>query len=810
MAEANDLHPSPELLSDFALGKLEDDQLAAVACHLSDCATCRETAAATTDSLLDLLRPDPLAPANDSSDVQDTLSLPFPLRHHCRYRFIRELGRGGMGSVYLAEHRMMKQFRAIKIITPSQSGNPRAVERFKREIALLSKLCHPAIVQGFDGEDAGGLYLLVMEYIEGESLAQVLERRGPLPIGTACEYARQVAFGLQYAHEQGLVHRDIKPANLMLTTAGQVKILDFGLARLTSESQPEASLTQEHAAMGTPDYVAPEQALDARNADICADIYALGCTLFCLLTGKPPFGKPSALAVSVAHLQEPPPSLSELRPDAPAELCDLVHRMLAKLPGQRPQTPEEVAACLTPFVSPEAAGVPEPVSGLPAVPLREEEHPRAPGDRLPSAGSDPRIAVWRKRRVRLAVVGAGVLAAVALIIWAAAGFRERTQDQTSGTEEPPHPGLPGKSVQLSPDGFIPLFNGKDLAGWRSWQGEARGWKVEDGALVCRGEWSILYNERGDFEDFHLRVEALVEDGVRSGIRFRCPFTPHDPDAYEVVLNGTAQELQRTGSLSGLAPVGQRLHAAAEWFTLEVIARGHNIVTRVNGRRAATFLGPAFKKGRIALMGNCTRGCVKYRKIEIKPLSPARAPFAREARGEFVPLFNGKDLKGWAAASGGDGGWIVEDGCLVARGPVKELYTDYGYFENFHLRAEARINDGGYAIVGWRAYRNVHRAGAPQAYCLILNATGLSTQRTGSLADLAPFSTVLHRPDEWITVEVVARGDHLLLKVNGKTTVDHHEPRFRMGHIFLGQETPKSEVWFRGIEIKELTPPGENP
>jgi serine/threonine protein kinase len=264
-----------------------------------------------------LLRPDEVAPAapdTDPSGQDARFAIPAPLRNHFRYRIIRRLGRGGMGSVFLAEHRLMKQLRAIKVINPALIDNPRAVERFTREIDLLSKLRHPAIVQGFDGEEAAGLYLLVMEYIEGETLDQVIERQGLLPVGLACEYARQAAEGLQYAHEQGLVHRDIKPANLMLTADGQIKILDFGLARLRSESRADTGLTQEHASIGTPDYSAPEQALDACNADICADIYSLGCTLFYLLTGRPPFGKPSAFAVSVAHLHEPPPSLRELRP----------------------------------------------------------------------------------------------------------------------------------------------------------------------------------------------------------------------------------------------------------------------------------------------------------------------------------------------------------------------------------------------------------------------------------------------------------------------------------------------------------------
>jgi len=218
-----------------------------------------------------------------------------------------------------------------------------------------------------------------MEYVEGTSLAQLVEGHGPLPPGKACDYARQAALGLQHAFEQGMVHRDIKPHNLMLTPGGQVKVLDFGLARFAQETRPAGALTQPPAAtpcaasaatpcaasadtltqagavMGTPDYMAPEQIRDAHAADTRADIYSLGCTLYALLAGRPPFPEGTVLQKAAAHLEEAPRPLAELRRDLPPGLAKVVARMMEKDPAKRYQTPAEAAAALLPFTGAEVA-----------------------------------------------------------------------------------------------------------------------------------------------------------------------------------------------------------------------------------------------------------------------------------------------------------------------------------------------------------------------------------------------------------------------------------------------------------------------
>jgi hypothetical protein len=292
--------------------------------------------------------------------------MPPELANHARYHIEELLGAGGMGAVYRARHLLMKRTVALKVINRNLVSDTDAVDRFHREMQA-TRLIHPNIVTAFDAEQAGAAHFLIMEYVEGTSLARLLAQNGPLPVRQACDYIRQAARGLQHAFEQGMVHRDLKPHNLMLTPGGQVKILDFGLARFAVESlspsaeletrsaeppegsESERGLTEVGVVMGTPDYIAPDQARNAHAADIRADIYSLGCTLYELLAGQPPFPEGTSLQKVMAHLQRQPTPLTRVRPEVPAELGRIVERMLAKDPAQRYQTPAEVAVALAPY-----------------------------------------------------------------------------------------------------------------------------------------------------------------------------------------------------------------------------------------------------------------------------------------------------------------------------------------------------------------------------------------------------------------------------------------------------------------------------
>ena len=199
-----------------------------------------------------------------------------------------------MGQVFKARNWKLGRIVALKLIRKERLDSPDAIRRFQREVRAAAALSHPNIVLAYDADQIGGTHLLVMECIEGASdLAKLVKKNGPLPVAQACEYIRQAALGLQHAFERGLVHRDIKPANLLLTADGKtVKILDMGLARLdqkAGDGEASSTMTQEGAVMGTPDYIAPEQAMESHTVDIRADLYSLGCTFYYLLTAKVPF-----------------------------------------------------------------------------------------------------------------------------------------------------------------------------------------------------------------------------------------------------------------------------------------------------------------------------------------------------------------------------------------------------------------------------------------------------------------------------------------------------------------------------------------
>ncbi len=370
-------HPNANDLSQFGLGRLDPGASRTIEAHLEVCPDCRgRVEGQADDSLVLLLRSSVQPPSNAATpDPRATLPLPTSappavpspgdvpadLANHLKYRILDVLGSGGMGTVYRARHLLMERDVALKVVNRALVDSPTLVERFRREVKSAARLDHPHIVRAFDADQAGESHFLVMEYVPGISLARLVAEKGPLPVAEACEYARQAALALQHASEQGMVHRDIKPQNLMRTPAGQIKILDFGLARLSNEvaatapASPEeggsagGSLTQVGAVMGTPDYIAPEQVRDAHAADIRADVYSLGCTLYHLLAGQPPFPDGTSLDKVLAHAERTPRPLQELRPEVPAKVAAVVARMMAKAPRDRYQTPSEAAAALAPF-----------------------------------------------------------------------------------------------------------------------------------------------------------------------------------------------------------------------------------------------------------------------------------------------------------------------------------------------------------------------------------------------------------------------------------------------------------------------------
>ncbi len=306
-------------MSALALGTLPGAEAERLLAHLEWCASCQERAA-----LHD----------RQSDGVVQALRGPAPT-HYGDYEILAELAVGGMGQVFKARHQRMGRVVALKLLGNAIASLPQARERFAREAQLAARLRHPNTVLALDAGEQAGTLFLVTELIDGIDLNALVRQRGPLPIRQAVDAVVQAATGLEYIHQQGLVHRDVKPANLMLDAGGTVKVLDLGLARI-ADDHPDDPLTGTRMLLGTRDYLAPEQARDARTADQRADIYGLGCTLYFLLTGAPPYPAADDVAGLLAHQLAPIPRLRATRPEVSAQVEAVCRRMMAKDPAARP------------------------------------------------------------------------------------------------------------------------------------------------------------------------------------------------------------------------------------------------------------------------------------------------------------------------------------------------------------------------------------------------------------------------------------------------------------------------------------------
>jgi len=282
-----------------------------------------------------------------------------------KYKLLEHLGTGGMGQVFLCEHLLMHRRVAVKILPPEKAADDHVLGRFKREAKAAAALNHPNIVRAHDFDcDTnfnGRLYFLVMEYVDGSNLQEIVKRFGPLSIQRACHYVCQAARGLQFASDSaGLVHRDIKPANLLLDRSGLIKILDLGLARFLNDADDD--LTRQlgpRNVIGTVDYLAPEQVNDSHSADIRADVYSLGVTFFYLLTGRLPFKDGSIAQKLIWHQSRQPTDVRKYRGDVPEAIAHVIQKMLAKQPSDRYQQPIEIVTALNPWTSGPVAAPPE-------------------------------------------------------------------------------------------------------------------------------------------------------------------------------------------------------------------------------------------------------------------------------------------------------------------------------------------------------------------------------------------------------------------------------------------------------------------
>ncbi len=452
MPDIEAIHPPADRLAAYALGEMDGPEMDEIEQHLSSCDSCCQviknqpgdslvwklraqsawTSAGTTvdgvpavESRASFQVPSSFvlhpqgqeAVASPSCDPRVLAGIPKELNYHPRYRIVAVIGAGGKGAVYRAEHRLMDRPVALKVMRGGLLGDEAMVERFRREVKSAARLpSHPNVVAAYDAEQAGETHVLIMEFVEGTDLARLVDRRGPLPVGEACEYARQAALGLQHGFEHGMVHRDIKPQNLMRTTRGQIKILDFGLARFASEVGSHAGVTAEGMILGSADYIAPEQIDDPHAADIRADIYGLGCTLYFLLTGGPPFPDGGVIQKLLAHREKTPRPLAECRADVPPEVALVVEQMMAKDPAGRFQTPDGVVTALAPYADAARHAATDLVESAgadaPTMPVASPSLVPTVGDpRTAQPATRPRPSLrrpWVRIAAAVAVMAAGV------------------------------------------------------------------------------------------------------------------------------------------------------------------------------------------------------------------------------------------------------------------------------------------------------------------------------------------------------------------------------------------------------------------
>lgn len=268
-----------------------------------------------------------------------------------KFKLLERVGVGGMGQVFLCEHMFMKRRVAVKVLPPAKAEHPAALGRFYREARAAGLLEHNNIVRTHDIDQDGNLHFIVMEYVDGSNLLEIVKKFGPMEIGRAVSYTKQIADGLEYAFKNGIIHRDVKPGNVLIDRRGTAKVLDMGLARFFKDQTDNLTVKyDDKIVLGTADYVAPEQVANSHSVDVRADVYALGATMYFLLAGHPPFPTGTVSQKLIWHRTKDPTPLQQIRPEVPDALAEIVARMMAKDPANRFQTPGAVAAALAPHV----------------------------------------------------------------------------------------------------------------------------------------------------------------------------------------------------------------------------------------------------------------------------------------------------------------------------------------------------------------------------------------------------------------------------------------------------------------------------
>jgi formylglycine-generating enzyme required for sulfatase activity/serine/threonine protein kinase/FKBP-type peptidyl-prolyl cis-trans isomerase len=641
----------------------------------------------------------PDVPSNSSNSRNGTTA-DFP-ESVGRYRIIRRLGEGGMGSVFLALDTILHRDVALKLPLTGTENDPEVRERFLREARSAATLDHPYICRVYDADEVDGRPYLAMAYIEGSTLADLVRAEG-VPPRQVVAMVGKLAIALNEAHLKGVVHRDLKPRNVMIRTVGTKRepvIVDFGLARL--ETTEDVRVTRVGQLMGTPAYMAPEQ-LRGNPDEIgpACDIYALGVILYELLTGQLPFNGPYPVLMAQILTQPPlPPSthrkgldplldeiclktMAKEVTDRYATMMDLANALseylrkkplLSRLedsgaPLSRPMEPDSIPTGADTLVG-QFLGL-EPIENRPlnlGIVLETPEVSISPRtvrsltDLANSLDSSPPAKKTRPGPFPSIVLASGFLGLMllAVVILSRMPNKSTTPDKqkvanlpnlknddnplaekgTSSHPEvvasiPPNSGVVESSPlpeMIEAFGFKPLFNGKDLSGWKKIPNQPGDWLVDGGNLIGRNGPGLLLTEREDFENFHLRVQTRINTVGKGGIFIRNESGSNLlipgalPNGYNVKItldtDPNAGSLYRTGSLDGLVSVGENLVLAETWFLLEVIAESNQLRTKINGKEVVNFTDTRkkFSKGSIALHCLDLDSKVEFRRIEIKEM-----------------------------------------------------------------------------------------------------------------------------------------------------------------------------------------------
>ncbi len=424
------------------------------------------------------------------------------------YKVLSQIGQGGMGAVYLAEHKELDRQVALKMLPAAKAKDKVAIERFKREARAAAALDHPNIVRVFDVFQVGGLHFMVMEFVAGKDLRTVVQESGRLHFATAIAYVLQAAAGLQHAHEKGFVHRDIKPDNLILSKDGTVKLLDMGLTRSFESRDQITEQLDQGGVVGTADFISPEQAL-GEPQDERSDLYSLGATLYALIAGAPPF-KGHTTQLLMQHQLAPPPRLSKkLKSSVPEGLDDVIAKMMAKKPGDRYRTAEDIIEALSPFVSGEAGGAAATPTGA-----RRNSTVRV--------RAQSRNAGYWTPRNRAIAGGAGLLVAVVAVVGAVLAFGSSGPSPQKSV--PPGPSAPAAApvakaqddirvkmanyeATVGSDGMLPSFRVNDVEFLNSKVSISRG-------LYMWQDWKLF-----KLEDIQRSDNVVTAKGEAGTIRY---------------------------------------------------------------------------------------------------------------------------------------------------------------------------------------------------------------------------------------------------------------------------------------------------